>query len=74
MIQEIQGQLYINITAYSTAIYSILYSFREQNINITVKNLETVILATEPFISIQLGIFILFSKAGRQLANTFILN
>ena len=52
MIQGIQGQLYINITAHNTAIYSTLHSFREQNINITVKNLETVILATEPSISI----------------------
>ena len=38
--------------AYSTAIYSILYGFREQNINITIKDLETVMLAIELFISI----------------------
>ena len=52
MIQGIQGQLYINTMAHSTAIYSILYGFKEQNINITVKDLETVILAIELSISI----------------------
>jgi hypothetical protein len=38
--------------AYSTAIYSILHGFKEQNIDIIVKDLETVILAIKPFISI----------------------
>ena len=74
MIQGIQGQLYINITAYNIAIYSTLHGFSEQNINIIVKDLKTVMLAIEPSISIQLGISILFFKVGRQLANTFILN
>ena len=55
-------------------MYSILYGFGEQNVNIIVKDLKTVILAIELFISIQLGISTLFSKAGRQLADTFMLN
>ena len=60
--------------AYNTAVYSILHGFGEQNIDVTVKDLETVILAIEPSMSIQLGISILFSEAGRQLADTFTLN
>ena len=74
MIQGIQGQPYIDTTAYSTAVYSTLHGFREQNVDVTVKDLETVMLAIEPSMSIQLGISTLFSEAGRQLADTFTLN
>ena len=38
--------------AYNTAIYSILYGFGKQNINIIVKDLKTVMLAIELSISI----------------------
>ena len=74
MIQGIQGQPHVDTMAYSTAVYSILHGFGEQNVDVTVKDSETVMLATEPSISIQLGIFTSFSEAGRQLADTFTLN
>ena len=74
MIQGIQGQPHVDTMAHSTAVYSTLHGFGEQNVDVTVKDSETVMLATEPSMSIQLGISTSFSEAGRQLADTFTLN
>lgn len=74
MIQGIQGQPDVDMTAHSAAVYSALHGFGEQNIDVTAEDSEALARDAESSMGIRFGMSTSFSEAGRQLAETFTLN
>lgn len=74
MIQGIQEPAKMKATGHRTAVYSVLNSFGEDEVEITSSDSQTQVLERYPRTSIQFGPSTSFSEGGRQLAESYTLN
>lgn len=74
IIQGIQEPAKMKATGHRTAVYSVLNSFGEDEVEITSSDSQTQVLERYPRTSIQFGPSTSFSEGGRQLAESYTLN